>query len=377
MKRPLIVGFDPGTTAALAILDTNGELVYLHSKKGYKKSEILDDITARGKPLIVAADRNPLPKSVGKLASILGSKIYYPVKSLMTSEKAMLIKNFKLKMKNDHERDAIASAYRAYKYYLDLFNRTKKVLDEASLSKYFPEVIERVVGEEEDNINDAIERVMTEKRTEKKNTGKGKSEIKVIDRNYSKISEHLKQELRRKENDISILRKYNEELKHRLNDANNTLEFYREKISGSESSGIKAVRDDKRRIEQSLVKMKKLRDIELKGYLPIIEIENMKSDILNKTHSSIDLKKRLVFCIDSSNAQMLNDYDILALITTKKPDEKIFEKINFPVILEKDISIGKKDDYRFVGFVEFERALKIAKKEGLIEWLETYRRRRL
>ena len=72
MKKPIIVGYDPGTTAALAIIDTKGEILFLKSKRGFKKGEIIDIITDMGKPLLIAGDRRPLPRSVERMARTLG-----------------------------------------------------------------------------------------------------------------------------------------------------------------------------------------------------------------------------------------------------------------------------------------------------------------
>ena len=82
MKKPIIVGYDPGTTAALAILDTKGEILFLKSKRSFKRGDIIDAITDMGKPLLVAGDRRPIPKSVERMARSLGCRPFYPKKSL-------------------------------------------------------------------------------------------------------------------------------------------------------------------------------------------------------------------------------------------------------------------------------------------------------
>ncbi len=378
MSKPLIVGFDPGTTAALAILDTNGQLLFLYSKKGLAKKEILDNITARGKALIVAADRSPLPRSVEKLASILGSKVYYPVQSLSTSEKAMLIKSYKIKMKNDHEKDALASATKAYKVFAGLFVRTKNALDKVGLMRYYPEVIEKVVFEESENINEAIESVMQEKMGRRLEVIEEKKELVTPrERGLMKKIETLQEELKRREKDILILRDYNQKLKKNFVEVNRKLDYYRRRLRESGSSELRRVEVDVKRLEDKLEIIKRLRQVELEGYIPLIEIGDIRSDDVEEMHSIVDLTKRAVYCEDPSNAQILNEYDILALVSSKEPDDKVFEKVNFPIILEKNITLKRVNDIRAIEFKEFENKLREAKKSGLVEWLEKYRKRRL
>ena len=114
----MIAGIDPGTTSALAILDTDGNLLSVYSRKNLTRADISKHITRFGRPVIISADRNPAPAAVEKLASTFSSRLVVPEENLSRREKNRLAKEFlkrdeNLKL-NKHERDALASAMHAY-----------------------------------------------------------------------------------------------------------------------------------------------------------------------------------------------------------------------------------------------------------------------
>lgn len=63
-KNPIIVGFDPGLTVGLAILDLNGNLLFLDSFKEISKSEIITKIMELGRAILIATDVENPPKAV-------------------------------------------------------------------------------------------------------------------------------------------------------------------------------------------------------------------------------------------------------------------------------------------------------------------------
>ena len=73
--RDIIVGFDPGLTVGIAILNLKGQLISLASFKEIRRSEIISFIIGYGSTVLVATDVYSPPKTVRKLASTLNSKI--------------------------------------------------------------------------------------------------------------------------------------------------------------------------------------------------------------------------------------------------------------------------------------------------------------
>lgn len=94
LKTPIIVGFDPGLTVGLAILDLNGNLLFLKSFKEISKSEIITTIMEFGKTILIATDVENPPKAVKKLASSLNAKIFSPKNDISVSYKNEVVNDF-------------------------------------------------------------------------------------------------------------------------------------------------------------------------------------------------------------------------------------------------------------------------------------------
>ena len=119
--------------------------------------------------------------------------------------------------------------------------------------------------------------------------------------------------------------------------------------------------------------IKKLRRIEGKGYYPIIEFEELKSDIVNDIDGKIDLNGRTVIVKNAKDLSLLNGRNIKCLITF---DEIKEESLEFPIIrIEKDM-IENFDDIKAIKIDYIEKRLADAKKSGLIGWLKGYRKRK-
>lgn len=155
---------DTGITTGIAILDTNGELLTVFSKRGMKRGEIIKTITKFGQPLIISSDVNPAPKSIEKIAAILGSKLYHPEASLSIREKEKLIKWYDAQPKNKHENDALSACLKAWKFYRPLFIKIGKRLEKLGLSNFFDQIISRLIKEESKNVESAMNNILSKKR---------------------------------------------------------------------------------------------------------------------------------------------------------------------------------------------------------------------
>jgi uncharacterized protein len=131
--EPLIVGIDPGTTAAMAVIDIGGRLILLHSRKGLSRSDISRMISDLGSPIIIATDRRPAPSFVGKLAATFSARLSEPEENLPRQEKARIsaevLDGTEMKA-NQHERDALAAALHAYNRIRPTVTRVRKRLED-------------------------------------------------------------------------------------------------------------------------------------------------------------------------------------------------------------------------------------------------------
>ncbi len=122
----MIVGIDPGTTTAVAVLDFFGNVLLLESRKGMGRDEVVEMILEKGKPVIVSTDRSKPPATVEKIRSSFEAVLVRPKKDLSSLEKERLVPKG-VKIKNKHERDALVSAILAFRKFSQLFARVEKV----------------------------------------------------------------------------------------------------------------------------------------------------------------------------------------------------------------------------------------------------------
>jgi hypothetical protein len=184
------------------------------------------------------------------------------------------------------------------------------------------------------------------------------------------------------EKDIVILKKHNEALKNKLRKREEKMDLDRKRISDSSvirrlNRDIKKLKDDIR--ERGLIKekLKSLRRIELEGYIPILELNEVREEPIRSLHRRLDLRDRVLLAHIFENAQILNDYEIKALIVPYEPKERILEKVNFPILVKKDILIEKFKDISAVKKREFEEKLSMARKVGFVQWLKGHKERKL
>ena len=91
----------------------------------------------------------------------------------------------------------------------------------------------------------------------------------------------------------------------------------------------------------------------------------------------INLEDRVIQVKNPDNAQILNDFEIKALIVPKEPDERMLEKVNFPIIEKEDISFESLKNILVVKKELFEEKLNKARKRGFVQWLSGHKKRKL
>jgi len=118
------VGYDPGLTGAIALVDMKGGLAGVKSGRELKESEVVEFIRAFGKPVFVCADKTPPPAAVEKLAAIFEAGVFAPRDVLSVDDKRELCRE--LAIENAHERDAAAAALNAYNFHLNKIKNLRK-----------------------------------------------------------------------------------------------------------------------------------------------------------------------------------------------------------------------------------------------------------
>lgn len=123
-NRPIILGVDPGLWTGVALVDLSGNPILVMSKRWLGRARIIREASKYGRVVLVATDVNPPPSFVKKLAASLASPLYIPPRSLSIEEKRELTQNLvEIKLKDAHQRDALAAALKAYKTYCNKFEQ--------------------------------------------------------------------------------------------------------------------------------------------------------------------------------------------------------------------------------------------------------------
>ncbi|MHA1464298.1 MAG: DUF460 domain-containing protein [Candidatus Heimdallarchaeaceae archaeon] len=128
--RRLIVGLDPGLTIGLSIMDLNGKILKIVSYREASRGQIIREITKYGKPTLICVDVYPYPAYVEKVAAALNSRTYTPRSVMTVSEKNEISRKLAMQhgvlVKNAHQRDSLASAYKGYTKFKNEFEKIER-----------------------------------------------------------------------------------------------------------------------------------------------------------------------------------------------------------------------------------------------------------
>ncbi len=154
-RELLIVGLDPGTTLAYALLNLNGAILSVKSSKQISMNALPLEITKLGRPVVVASDVYPAPNSVKKFATAFGAKLISPEENMTIKEKNYITRDYKLD--NKHEKDALASAIFAFKRIRGMLNKIDLRCSQADFDFDPAEIKKLLLTESRWNINRAMQ----------------------------------------------------------------------------------------------------------------------------------------------------------------------------------------------------------------------------
>ncbi|MFB6127132.1 MAG: DUF460 domain-containing protein [Halolamina sp.] len=117
----VLVGIDPGTTTAAAVVSLDGEVLDRFSSRTADTAAVIEWLVERGRPVVVAADVTPMPETVEGFRRSFDAAGWTPESDLPVDEK--LHRTREVSYDNDHERDAIAAALFAADDHADQFDR--------------------------------------------------------------------------------------------------------------------------------------------------------------------------------------------------------------------------------------------------------------
>ena len=210
----VVVGIDPGTTTAVALVGLDGEVLDLLSTRTADTAAVIEWIIERGRPILVGADVTPMPETVEKIRRSFDAAAWTPSRDLAVDVKKHRTRE--VAYDNDHERDAVAAALGAYDAHADQFERiAAKVPPRQDLGT----VVERVVADEE-----SVEAVLTDL---SEDVGDGDDETEHVEHEPSQEQRRIRQ----LEGQVERLQDHVERLETQLDERDQEIEEYETKLS--------------------------------------------------------------------------------------------------------------------------------------------------
>jgi len=392
MTKPLIVGIDIGTTSGLAIYDLDRNLVYLESKRNVSISNIINQITAFGDPVIIATDKKIIPSSINKIAASFNCRVFHPDHDLSVKEKEDIAK---IPTKDDHERDALAAATFAFKSYAAQFLNIQNTLESLGLSYLSDKVKKMIINREAKNIAEAIEMVKPKEEI------KSKEIVKETNLNWKEKAIEYKKSLKREKYRYEILRYYSEKLEEKLNDLEKQKQKYlEEEMKKNEKARENVLREremKKRDIlirqlkfelgkqknfretyEEEFKKQEELKEIEEENLIPVIILSDFTVEYVVDVNSRFNIKDKVVWIKNFKSSIPA----LKALISFKPKivlaeleDETKKRLKNSGIIAIDELKPEVRRFYGILNSKELEDSIKKTEKKDFLNWLDEYRKR--
>ncbi|MCX9025479.1 MAG: DUF460 domain-containing protein [Candidatus Methanoperedens sp.] len=353
----IIVGIDPGTTTAIAVVTLEGELRMLHSSRTISIPDVIEMIAEQGRPLIIASDVFPTPNAVEKIRRAFNAVSGSPDVVLTAGDKIELATPYGYS--NNHERDAIAAAVSVYRKNKNKFEQIKKKIPHGMDAV---EVIAQVVR------GKAVDAAILEI-TKKETKAPDAAQVPLV---KDEESHHSRELIRKYEESIGEMKQYQDELKIELDTKDEELRKLGEFIEKQKSLAYKQFKKEKiirvrdkeiahlrKRLSENnkkisylnerIHRLKHIRRLEISGRaLPVKIISAFTKDSILKTQEEVGIKKDdIILLKDASGggsitAKMLYDMGVRAIIIcndmSHAAEEELFN-LGIPVLMAKDVNI--------------------------------------
>ncbi len=163
-SRYLILGIDPGISTGVAILSLDGIPLLVVSRRWLSRGQIIKMASEYGKVLVVATDVASPSAFAKKLASTVNAVLFRPSHNLSVEEKRETVgaylqrRGLSIKIRDSHQRDALAAAIKAYQFYEPKMRQVEARLRELGLKVASEEVKAMVIRGL--TIDEAVKRVL-------------------------------------------------------------------------------------------------------------------------------------------------------------------------------------------------------------------------
>lgn len=376
--QSIIVGIDPGTTSAYACLSLDGDVLEVYSSKEMDLPKMIQYVSDKGLPVIVASDKLNVPDFVKQFASKTSARLVKLGTDVQVEQKRELTRDFDTA--NDHERDALASAILAFKRHRALIDKIKRYVSIHDKDNIKDRIAHYVLAKE-------ISIDLATKLIEEGNKKEVKAIKNIVDKknhNYLRLLENYNKLLEEKE----ILVEENRDLKTKLKNEADKNKRLREK-SAQEAIDLKVrsknqyinkleknVQDEKKTSKKLQQELQKINKLISKNMLIGKRVRNLSKSEIEEKSKIFRVKDNDILCIDDPHSFSNSVIDELRgrniIMVTQKPGKELQD--NFSVIYEKELNMKKTQYYCFIDKTGFEDALE--NKNVLRRVIEDYKKTR-
>ncbi|MFB6284410.1 MAG: DUF460 domain-containing protein [Halobacteria archaeon] len=226
----VLVGIDPGTTTAAAVVDLDGNVLDATSTRTGDLGDVIEWIVENGRPVVVAADVTPMPDTVEKIKRSFDAYGWVPERDLKVNSKKRIVSEKEYVPKDDHQRDALAAALTCYG---DMEPQFSKVREKVPRELEFGMVLKKVLTEEstvESVLNDLIEDEESEDNEEEGEERELTEEEKRI---------------HRLENQVDRLKSYVDDLESELEEKKDEVNELEGRLAAAKHEGTRRIREQK------------------------------------------------------------------------------------------------------------------------------------
>ncbi len=369
MVKNLIAGIDPGTTVGIAILDLERCILDISSHKNFSVNNIVEHLLKFGMPVIIATDVSDVHHTVEKVSNSFQCRTFTPSDSLSIKEKNVLTKSYTVH--NDHERDALAAALKAYDYHKTKFENIDARLESLEAKNLSKDVKTLVLKDY--TVKEAL-KTLTKKEEEREEKEPEEEEKKERPDHPEKIVlERLKEYNRELSEKIAELQEKNKKLKIKnkkiINDIDK--EARQSKIVREKKRAIKGLRKElnskKEKIselEQVIKGLKGMRTLELSDEAYTVKVlDYFTKDRIKDLDNTFKVKKGDIIYIKDpsggggSTAELLVDKQVKALIVENlgrmsHTAKKVFKNEEIPLL---EMNIEMVENFGVVDKKQFEK----------------------
>lgn len=391
--KPIIVGVDIGVTTALAIYDLNRNLIFSGSKRNISVDHVIKDISSYGKPIIIATDKKKIPQPIMKIAASFSCRTFNPDHDLTVEEKDSIVI---IPIKDVHEKDALAAATFAYKFFAPQFNNIDRNLEALNLSNLKDRVKEMIINKEAKNIAEAIERLKPKEEKVEKIT----QVVKEFYLNWRERAKELERKLKEGERRYDILKTFSEKIEDRLRSLEKQKqEYLEEQMKKNDEARKTVIREKEIKTRDILIKQlqfelakqrnfnnvfeeqlkvqEELKCIESENLIPVMIIPDFTKETILNSNKRFNIRNKIVW-IKNFRTSKPSTSIILSLkpkVLIGEIDEETKDRLKGEIITVDTVKPEERKYYAAIEPKKLENEIKKIERKGFLNWLDDYKRR--